>query len=175
MTWLHWSEQPNPTDFNGLGKNLIQLQLQFPHQNLAMTSGWLSPCTKSCNSSWQGAFKALLLLCFPFYRATQCLAVPPCQSIQSTGHHLESLPIPGALFSSHRTTTARKAQLSFTLWNETESFWQNINKCFPPPPKNRQPKSSWYNWLESKHIRLYNQLQSCYRLWERLVIREQCI
>lgn len=102
MIWLHQSEQPNPTDFNGPGKNLIQLQLQFPHWNLAVTSGELSPCTKSCNSSWQGAFKALLGFCFPFYQATQCHAVPSCQSIQSTGHHLELMPIPEALFSSSR-------------------------------------------------------------------------
>lgn len=28
--WPDCTEQPNPTRFNGHGKNLIQLQLQFP-------------------------------------------------------------------------------------------------------------------------------------------------
>lgn len=135
MTWLHGSEQPNPTDFNGPSENLIQLQLQFPHWTMAVTSGWLSPCTKSCNSSWQEALNALLVFCFPFCRATQCHAAPSCQSIHSTEHHLELMPTPGALFSSCRPTAVRRARPSFILWNETGSFWRGINKHSPPLQK----------------------------------------
>lgn len=60
-----------------------QPRLQFPHWNLAVTPGWLSPSTKSYHSSWQGAFKAFLrFFCFPFYQATQCHVVSSCQSTQ---------------------------------------------------------------------------------------------
>lgn len=121
-------ELPNPTNSKGAWGKLSQVQVQFPHWNVAMTSGRLSPCTKSCHSSWPGAFKALLVLPSPFSHTTQCPAVPSCQSVPSVEHQQELMPVPGVLFSPCWPTAARKAQPLFILWNEMGSFWQNINK-----------------------------------------------
>lgn len=148
-----------------------QLQVQFPHWNVAMTWRRLSPCTKSCNSSWPGAFKALLVFHSSLSHTTQSPAVPSCQSVLRVEHQQELMPIPGAVFSPCWPTAARKAQPLSILWNEMGSFWQNINKPL------RKTATKVLVMELPQNLNTPGSIINCSHATDgekRLVIREQC-